>query len=273
MDSYLLKCETTGSEALLVSISVTSNLFSLITPHEKTETAIEDILIVDLNNFRLKQALYCAASDLFLNKKRVEKDLEKKKSLSSEEYGDQSIYLMKKGASLYVPEKAILLDGHHRYSVINKYFFEDNNYVPIVFIDYKSLVVRDHYFSLDKIDMKEEVEDYLLHRCIPTNDNNYYDLQFFDGSKSYYFILKDSKDTKTRNRRFFLRDEVIKEYGFKPSPPLQKDKAGTQIYIAAKSPSKEELLSGELFPSKSTSITPKFNPELYKEYLNIERLN
>ena len=273
MDSYLLKCETTGSEALLVSISVTSNLFSLITPHEKTETAIEDILIVDLNNFRLKQALYCAASDLFLNKKRVEKDLEKKKSLSSEEYGDQSIYLMKKEASLYFPEKALLLDGHHRYSVINKYFFEDNNYVPIVFIDYKSLVVRDHYFSLDKIAMKEEVEDYLLHRCIPTNDNNYYDLQFFDGSKSHYFILKDPNDTKTRNRRFFLRDEVIKEYGFKPSPPLQKDKAGTQIYIAAKSPSKEELLSGELFPSKSTWITPKFNPELYKEYLNIERLN
>ena len=273
MDSYLLKCETTGSEALLVSISVTSNLFSLITPHEKTDSEIEDILIVDLNNFRLKQALYCAASDLFLNKRGVEKGLEKKKSLSSEEYGDQSIYLMKKGASLYIPDKAILLDGHHRYSVINKYFFANNNYVPVVFIDYKSLVVGDHYFSLDKIAMKEEVEDYLLHRCISTNDKDYYDLQFFDGGKSHYFILKDSNDTKTRNQRFFLREEVINEYGFKPSQPLQKDKAETQIFIAAKAPSKEELLSGELFPSKSTWITPKFNPELYKEYLNKEQLN
>ena len=118
MDNYLLKCETTGSEALLVSVSVKSNLFSSITPHEKTDNETEDILIVDLNNFRLKQALYCAASDLFLNKRTVKKGLVKMKSLFSEEYGDQSIYLLKKGASLYIPEKAVLLDGHHRYSCL-----------------------------------------------------------------------------------------------------------------------------------------------------------
>ena len=273
MDNYLLKCETTGSEALLVSVSVKSNLFSSIAPHEKTDNETEDILIVDLNNFRLKQALYCAASDLFLNKRTVVKSLEKKKSLSSEEYGDQSIYLLKKGASLFIPDKAILLDGHHRYSVINKYFMDKHNHVPIVFIDYKSLYVEDHYFFLNKIAMKEEVEDYLLDRCISTNDSNNYDFQFYDGNKIHYLSLEGSSDNSRRERSFFLREEIINKYGFKPSPPIQKDQGGGGLFIAAKAPSKEELLSGEIFPSKSTWITPKFNPELYKEYLNKDQLN
>ena len=273
MDNYLLKCETTGSQALLLSVSVISDLFSSISPHEKTENEIEETLIVDLNNFRLKQALYCAASDLLLNKRTVKNGLVKMKSLFSEEYGDQSIYLLKKGASLYIPEKAVLLDGHHRYSVINKYFMEEQNHVPIVFIDYKSLFVGDHYFYLNKISMKEEVEACLLASCKSTNDQDNYDLQFFDGSKVHYFALKESQENSRRAQTFFLRNEIINKYEFKPSTPIQKDREGRGLFIAAKAPSKEELLSGYTFPSKSTWITPKFNPELYKEYLSKDKLN
>lgn len=268
MDSYLLKCETTGSEALLASISVTSNLFSSITPHENTSKEIEDTLAVDLNNFKLKEALYCAASNLFLNKKKISEGLNKYKFLFSEQYGDQSIYLMKEEASLYIPDKALLLDGHHRYSVINKYFMEKKNNVPVVFIDYSSLIVGDHYFSLDNISKKEGIDEYLLDRYIYTEDKTYYDLLFFDGSQTRYFILKDNKDMEAVCQRFLLRDDVINKYGFKPCQPMQKGKEGRGLFIAAKAPSKEELLSGGLFPSKSTWITPKFNPELYKEFLN-----
>ena len=121
--------------------------------------------------------------------------------------------------------------------------------------------------------MKEEVEDYLLDRCISTNDRNNYDLQFYDGNKIHYLSLESSSDNSRRDRSFFLREEIINIYGFKPSSPIQKDKGGGGLFIAAKAPSKEELLSGEIFPSKSTWITPKFNPELYKEYLNKDQLN
>ena len=45
MDSYLLKCEETGIEALLVSIPTTSKLFSKITPHESTDPELEATLV------------------------------------------------------------------------------------------------------------------------------------------------------------------------------------------------------------------------------------
>ena len=51
MDSYLLKSEETSTEALLVSIPTTSELFSKITPHESTFPEQEATLAEDLKNF------------------------------------------------------------------------------------------------------------------------------------------------------------------------------------------------------------------------------
>ena len=52
MDSYLLKSEEIGIEALLVYIPTTSELFSKIIPHESTDPELVDTLAEDLKNFR-----------------------------------------------------------------------------------------------------------------------------------------------------------------------------------------------------------------------------
>ena len=85
---------------------------------------------------------------------------------------------------------------------------------------------------------------------------------------TYYKDLDE--DRRKKESRFDLRDKIFEiSPDFKPVGPSAP--IGINLLMmrfAAKAPTKEELLSGEVFPTKSTWITPKFNPDLYKEYLN-----
>tara|TARA_B100000700_G_C14819148_1_gene748976 strand:- start:47 stop:877 length:831 start_codon:yes stop_codon:yes gene_type:complete len=276
MHSYLLKSEDTSIEGLLMSVPTTSDLFTKIIPHEKTNPELEAVLLEDLKNFRFEQALYCAITEPFLNKKNF--DLEYITSKSSEEFGRQTISRLKDNINVDIPEKLILLDGHHRFSVINKYFINKKNEVPVIFVYFEDLSIGDHYFS-----SYEEMA--IKNWFLPADKAGYteggrsddYDLVSVSTSsgifKKKYYI---NTGEKIKNR-FVIRDEILSstDFKFKPSkPPHQlegitgKGTESINIHFAAKAPTKEELLSGGVFPTKSTWITPKFNPDLYKEYLN-----
>ena len=277
MDSYLLKSEKTGIEAMLASIPTTSKLFSKIAPHESTDPKLETYLTKDLiKNFSFEEALYCATTEPFLKGKNFDQYFIKSKS--SQEFGEQSIYRLKEKITLNILDKIILLDGHHRFSVINKYFIDKKNEVPIIFIYFEDLSIGDHYFFGNEEGGSEgwfspasnagyreadDTEDYDLVRVLTS-----------DSPPRNLYYKHTEKQTKTR---FDVRDEILSSPGFKfkPSkPPLFiKGHSGADmnqydICFAAKAPTKQELLSGEVFPTKSTWITPKFNPDLYKEYLN-----
>ena len=296
MDSYLLKCEETGIEALLVSIPTTSKLFSKITPHESTDPELEATLVEDLKNFRFEQALYCSATEQLLNKKDLDSDYIR--SLDSGEFGKQSIYQLKEEISLDSLKKLILLDGHHRFAVINKHYIKEENEVPIIFVNFEDLIIEDHYFKANvggstnedwlspainvgyrnvgyRKGYKEESygfeEDYDFIVGFPvTNEDLTYSVM-----KRYYKNYGEQMKS-----RFDVRDEIFasSEFEFEPSKPIQdlmnlligesESDLYLDIFFAAKAPTKEELLSGEIFPTKSTWITPKFNPDLYREYLN-----
>ena len=262
MDNYQLKCERTNTEALLLTISVISDLFSLIIPHENIIEEKEESLLEELNNFRLKEALYCASEDLFTHKSN--KEIEHIKTIPSEEFGNQSIHLIKKRINLDTSKKIILLDGHHRFSVINKYFMKKENKVPIIIVDYEKLKVRDHYYSLSETKRKDNLRDYLNKSLITTDDMKDYDISLTNNKKTTYYVLRGERNLKAR---FTYRDGVIKKYELIPSKPPNNQMDLNDVYFSAKAPYKEKLLSGNVFPSKSTWITPKFNPDLYKEYI------
>ena len=300
MDSYLLKCEGTGIEALLVSVPTTSELFSKITPHESTVPKLEATLVEDLKNFRFEQALYCATNiygvEPFLNKKNLNFDYIK--SESSEEFGKQSIYRLKENISLDsldFPEKIFLLDGHHRFAVINKHYIKVRNEVPIIFVNFADINIDDHYFKIEEFQMKKDKKDpekdltrgdygFLLNQAnnfayedggsaIDNGNSGDYDY-VFTGEDFLYFFKNDTENERDPHSRLLLREDLFDTLmsEFKPSEPPQRDKSyGSYIFFAAKAPTKEELdLEGSLrgvFPSKSTWITPKFNPDLYREYL------
>ena len=294
MDTYLLRSEDTRVEALLTSTPTTSKLFSKITPHESTDSKLETYLTKDLmKNFRFEQALYCAVTEPFLRRKDFNQYYIR--SESSEEFGEQSIYGLKEKISLDILDKIILLDGHHRFSVINKYFIDKQNEVPIMLVYFQDLNIEDHYFSGYRDGSSENVftpafnagygkgnaEDYdLVTYHVWYKQANIYEspvghlqARKYNPQKKGY-LKNMGKNTKSR---FAVRDEILSSPGFKfkPSKPpyLSKGRSGDgmdhlDIYFAAKAPTKEELLSGEVFPTKSTWITPKFNPDLYREYLN-----
>jgi len=324
MDSYLLKSEETGIEALLVSIPTTSELFSKITLHESIDPELEATLVKDLKNFRFEQALYCATniygrkegsplSKQFLNKKDL--DSAYIKSESSEEFGKQSIYRLKENISLdsiyrlkenssldspdSLLEKIILLDGHHRFAAINKHYIKVWNEVPIIFVNFSDINIDDHYLKIEETQIKKgwiEPEkdltkkhfDNLLNQAYGTwfnDDVNWghidngnsgdYDYVFSIGGDVSYYFKATNKDKRDSESRLLLRDKLIDTLvpGFKPSKPPQGDKSnGSDIFFAAKAPTKEELDLevglGVVFPPKSTWVTPKFNPDLYREYLN-----
>jgi len=257
MNKYLLKCERTKTEALLLTIPVTSELFSYITPHESTIKEKENRLIDDLKVFRLEEALYCASIDLFMDKSH--KEIEHIKTIPSEDFGNQSIHLIKKGINFNIPKQIVLLDGHHRFSVINKYFIKKENKVPIIFIDYKNIKVKDHYYSL--AERESSFIDYLNQTLIITKDIEDYDISYFKNGKTSNYLIKGDRNLKAR---FSYRDEVIKKYRMNSSNPPNNKKDLDIVFFAAKTPGKEELLNGDVFPSKSTWVTPKFNPDLYK---------
>ena len=259
MNKYLLKCDRTKTEALLSTIPVTSELFSHITPHESTIKEKEISLIEDLKTFRLEEALYCASIDLIIDKS--EKEIEHIKTLLSEDFGNQSIHLIKKRINLDVLKQVILLDGHHRFSVINKYFIKKENKVPIIFINYKNLKVKDHYYSLAATEIESSLIDYLNQTLIITKDIEDYDISYFKNSKTTYYVIKGDRNLKAR---FSYRDEVIKKYQLNSSKPPNNKTYFDTVFFAAKAPEKEQLLNGDVFPSKSTWVTPKFNPDLYK---------
>jgi len=262
MNNYLLKCDRTNTEAVLLTISVTSDLFSLITPHESTIEEKEEILIEDLNNFRLKEALYCASLGIYTVKSN--KEIEHIKTIPSEDFGNQSIHLIKKPINLDVSKKIILLDGHHRFSVINKYFIKKENKVPIIFLDYKKIKVKDHYYFLAETKSRDNLTDYLNQSLMITEDMEDYDILHINKNKTSYYVLRGDRNIKAR---FSYRDQVIKKYELIPSKPPNNKMVRGKVFFAAKAPDKEQLLSGDIFPTKSTWINPKFNPDLYKEII------
>ena len=262
MDNYQLNCERTNTEALLLTISVTSDLFSLITPHENIIEEKEESLLEELNSFRLKEALYCSSEDLFTYKSN--KEIEHIKTIHSEEFGNQSIHLIKKKINLDISKKIILLDGHHRFSVINKYFMKKENKVPIIIVDYEKLQVEDHYYSLAVTKGKDNLTEYLNQSLVITEGMKDYDISLTNNSKTSYYVLRGERNLKAR---FTYRDGVIKKYELIPSKPPNNQMDLNDVYFSAKAPDKYELLSGYVFPSKSTWITPKFNPDLYKDHI------
>ena len=291
MDSYLLKCEETGIEALLVTIPTASKLFSKITPHEGTDPELEATLVEDLKNFRFKQALYCSTTEPLLNKKDLDSDYIK--SESSLEFGDQSIYLLNEEIVLDNLEKIILLDGHHRFAAINKHYINEENEVPIIFINFDDLSIGDHYFSernpsssrdsswfiMNVHGGKSLSGDFTKKLEVGTGGPEDYDFVFYAYPRISQYYKDLDKDRRGLISRFAIRDQIIQDqfHGFEPSipPDLAADAVdhGASRYLfdisfAAKAPTKKELLSGEVFPTKSTWITPKFNPDLYREYLN-----
>lgn len=271
MDSYLLKSEEIGIEALLVYIPTTSELFSKIIPHESTDPELVDTLAEDLKNFRFEQALYCATTEPFLNKKDLDSDYIR--SLPSEEFGEQSIHLLKEEISLDSLEKIILLDGHHRFEVINKHHIKRENEVPIIFVNFNDLSIGDHYFVSNSNDYGAPFFQQILKIFGGTGDSEDYDFVYYDGSfgKNRFTYFKDRDENRSKEEsRFTLRDKIFEiSQDFKPSkPPGALPRSDLLMCFAAKAPTKEEILSGEVFPTKSTWITPKFNPDLYKEYLN-----
>tara|TARA_Y100001970_G_C14182983_1_gene830891 strand:+ start:259 stop:1089 length:831 start_codon:yes stop_codon:yes gene_type:complete len=276
MNSYLLKSEDTSTEGLLVSVPTTSELFTKIIPHESTNPELEEVLVENLRNFHFEQALYCATTEPFLSKKNF--DLEYIESESSEEFGRQTISRLKENINVDIPDKIILLDGHHRFSVINKYYINKKNEVPVIFVYFEDLSIGDHYFS----SYEEGAYENWFHSAnragyTEGGDSENYDLVSVSTSsasfnKKYYI----NSGEKIKNR-FVVRDEILSstDFKFEPSKPPYHLEANAEtgsenvnIYFAAKAPTKEELLSGEVFPAKSTWITPKFNPHLYKGYLN-----
>ena len=282
MDTYLLKSEETGIEAFLTSIPTTSELFSEITPHESTDPKLVATLAKDLKDFRFEQALYCATTEPFLNKKDL--DSEHIKSLSSKEFGEQSIHLLKEEISLDSFEKIILLDGHHRFEAINKHHIKSENEVPILFINFDDVEINDHYFISKSMDYGSPVFNRILQiiggNALAgmwsryhggTGDSEDYDIVYHDTAfKSFYYYKDLDEDRRKKESRFDLRDKIFEiSPDFKPVGPSAP--IGINLLVmrfAVKAPTKEELLSGEVFPTKSTWITPKFNPDLYKEYLN-----
>ena len=281
MDTYLLNSEETGIEGFLTSIPTTSELFSKIAPHESTDPKLVATLAKDLKDFRFEQALYCATTEPFLNKKDL--DSEHIKSLSSKEFGEQSIHLLKEEISLDSFEKIILLDGHHRFEAINKHHIKSENEVPILFINFDDVEINDHYFISKSMDYGSPVFNRIL-KIIGgnalagiwsryhggTGDSEDYDIVYHDIAFKRFTYYKDlDEDRRKKESRFDLRDKIFEiSPDFKPQPSAPIGGNVLWMRFAAKAPTKEELLSGEVFPTKSTWITPKFNPDLYKGYIN-----
>ena len=195
-----------------------------------------------------------------------------------------------------------MLDGHHRFAAINKHYIKVWNEVPIIFVNFNDLSIGDHYFFVEeakyrkgddrdpaKVSLKKDFwwnlsqatnstrEDppHYFEKAIKDGHSGDYDyVVSVGGNESYYFQVFNEANQRDSESRFLYRDELLDRVlpYFKPSKPPHGEKSnGSDIFFAAKAPTKEELQDTGVeasFPPKSTWITPKFNPDLYREYLN-----